>query len=222
MRCRTIGILVLQIVKVLLKILIPYFLGLLIASAVGKIPSKGGLPFISVNPLTLGALIITCIMIWKLLPSMRRSKYTFVTLMSTVSIYTLFVYLIAVDTPESVTFDTRIMSFLTLPIYTLAVLPFVAKQHVICFQKERAERDSVFLAASIMWLSPSLAEILVLLRWYVQGNLWNRLNYMVLGGNGTNDVLFFYGFWAFLSVNLFHFFSEKGVCGRYLKHELQK
>jgi len=82
------------------------------------------------------------------------------------------------------------------------------KQRLIHFLEKNARRDSIFFAASIMWLSPFLAEILLLLSWFIQGKLWNRLSCMVLGGSGTNDVLFFYGFWVFISIGFFHFLTS--------------
>jgi len=205
------------------RCLISYFLGLMIAWAVGKIPSEVRLPIIPVNPLVLAVLFTTGIMLWKLLPSFRNYENTLVVAIVMVVTYTIIICLIAVDTPEMITFNIQIMSCLTIPVYTIAVLPFLMKQAAISFQRDKAERDSTFFAASIMWLSPFLAEMLIMLKWYTWGNLGHRLTYMVLGGKGTNDVLFFYGFWLFISVEFFHLLAgltssrteKDGVCARY-------
>ena len=192
----------------LILILVPCFAGYVIARLVAMIPSGGCLLFIPVNPLSLVILIFTLIMFWKLLPSLKHSRNTLIIEVAMISVYTLIIYLIAVDTPKSVNFDTRILSILTLFVYVVAILPFIVKQRLIHFLEKNARRDSIFFAASIMWLSPFLAEILLLLSWFIRGNLWNRLSYMVLGGSGTNDVLFFYGFWVFISIEFFHFLTR--------------
>ena len=167
------------------------------------------------NPLLFALLAIIAIMFWKLLPSLRHSRNTFITEVAMVSVCTVIIYLVAIDTPQSVVFDMRILSALTLPVYVLAILPFTMKPRLTHFLEKNARRDSIFFAAGIMWLSPFLAEILLFLKWCLQGNLWNRLSYMVLGGSGTNDILFFYGFWVFISVEFFHFFAG-------IKENLQK
>lgn len=68
---------------------------------------------------------------------------------------------------------------------------------------ERAALDSIYFGTSIMWLSPFLAELVIWAKWYMIGIFWEKASYMTLGGNGTRDVLFWYGFWAFITMSSF-------------------
>jgi MFS family permease len=209
-----------EMLLTLILVMFSYLAGYVIAGLVAMIPSGWRLFFIPVNPLSFVILIIIIIMFWKLIPSLKHSRNTLIIEVAMISVYTLIIYLIAVDTPKSVNFDVQILSILTLFVYVTAILPFTVKQRLIHFLEKNARRDSIFFAASIMWLSPFLAEILLLLSWFIQGNLWNRLSYMVLGGSGTNDVLFFYGFWVFISIDFFHFLTR--IKKRTEKHETQE
>jgi hypothetical protein len=55
-----------------------------------------------------------------------------------------------------------------------------------------------------MWLSPFLAELYIWGRWSIQGEFWYKLSYMALGGKGTSDVLFWYGFMALIAMFSFN------------------
>jgi hypothetical protein len=79
---------------------------------------------------------------------------------------------------------------------------------MISFQQLTSKRDAICFAATVMWFSPLTTELLIPLRRYFQGELWDRLNYLVLGGNGVMDTLF-YGFWAFLSMTFFSFIEQE-------------
>jgi len=200
---------VLSVVRIVVWVFFPWFLGFLVAFFVGKIPSAGRLPFIPVNPLVLPVLFFSGIMSCKLMSSFRNSTTLFIFTIGLILIATITMYLTSIDDPKEVVFNTRILNYLTLLTYSIAVLPFLWNQKVISFHQERAERHSVFFASSVMWLAPFFADILVMAKWYVSGVLESRLTYMVLGGNGVNDVLFFYGFWLLISMELFHLFGRK-------------
>jgi hypothetical protein len=200
---------VLRVVRIVVWVCLPCLLGFLVAFFVGKIPSTGGLPFIPVNPLVPPVLFVSGIMFLKLMSSFRNSSTLFIVMIILILIGTTTMYLTSIDAPKEVVFNTRIVNYLTLLTYFIAVLPFLWRQKVISFQQERAERHSVFFASTIMWLAPFFADILVMAKWYVSGVLESRLAYMVLGGNGANDVLFFYGFWLLISMELFHLFGRK-------------
>lgn len=199
----------LYLVRIAVWFWLPWLLGFLVAAFVGKIPSAGGLPFIPVNPLVPSVLFVSGIMFWKLMSSFRNSRNLFVITITLILTVMTVMYLTSIDAPKEVVSNTQIMFYLTLLTYSIAVLPFLWKQKVISFQQERAERHSVFFASSIMWLALFLADMLVMAKWYVSGILESRLTYMVLGGSGANDVLFFYGFWLLVSMELFHFLAEK-------------
>lgn len=129
----------------IIRYLVSYFSGMLTATIVGKIPSEARLPLIPVNPIVLAVLFFTGIMIWRLLPSFRNSKSTFAIATVMGSIYVIIIYLIAVDTPRAVVFNTEIVAYLTLLTYTLAVLQFLLKQPIVSFQSSSAEQTQLFL-----------------------------------------------------------------------------
>lgn len=201
-----------QLFLVLARCVGSFLLGLVIIEIVAEIPSGGRLPVVPVNALVLCVVSTSILMLWKLSPSLRNSRSTFLMITAIVLIYSCLIYLLAVETLEGVTFNSAIMMLLTLSVYTVALLPFLMKQSIVSFLTESAKRDSAFFAASIMWLAPFLAEMLILLRWLLSGEI-GRLNYMVLGGAGLNDVLVYYGFWAIISVSLFH------LIGKYSKQK---
>jgi hypothetical protein len=191
----------------LLRFLVSYFLGWLAASLMARIPLEGRLPYIPVNPLVPVILFLLGVMFWKshVLRSSRSTLFMGTTIFL---VYVALIYSLQVDTSTAVTVSPQAMQYLTVLPYLMAVLPFILKQPLINFRKERAELDSVLFAASIMWLSPFTADILFLLKWWSLGILEHKLSYMVLGGSGTNDVVFFYGFWVFIAVLGFHFLGR--------------
>lgn len=177
----------------------------IIVALVGKIPgTEGRMPYVPVNAFVFLVLLLVCLMLWKLVDSLKHSKKTLVALVLTIFAYSSTIYFIAVDMAEVVVFNTQILSYLAILICMIAGLPFVVEQPIICFRQTTAKRDSICFAATVMWLSPLIAEVAILFKWYFRGDLWNRLGYMVLGGKGIADILFFYGFWAFLAMTLFH------------------
>ena len=48
-------------------------------------------------------------------------------------------------------------------------------------------------SSTIPWLSPAIVEACILVRWYLQGELWAMTAGKGLGGAGLNDILFCYG-----------------------------
>jgi hypothetical protein len=199
----------LLVVRILVWVLLPWFLGFLVAFFLSKIPSAGGLPFIPANPLALLVLFLSGIMFWKLMSSFRNSSILFMVTIALILAGTITMYLTSIDGPKGVVFNTSILNYLTVLTYLIAVLPFLWNQKRISFHQERAGCHSVFFASSVMWLAPFFADILVMVKWYVSGILESRLTHMVLGGSGTSDVLFFYGFWLLISMELFHLFGRK-------------
>jgi hypothetical protein len=185
----------------------PFFAGFYVSIALSLIPSGGGLLSVPMNPLVPLVLFASIIMLYSLLSSFRNSKILSIKTITLICGCTTIVYLTATDTPTAVTYNVTIMNLLTLSVYFIAVLPFFFKRTIISFEQSKAKKHSISLATSVMWLSPFLADMLVLLRWHVSGEL-ERLSYMVLGGAGTNDILFFYGFWLLVSMSFFHLFGR--------------
>jgi hypothetical protein len=66
-----------------------------------------------------------------------------------------------------------------------------------------------------MWLSTLLSDLFIWIKWGIQGVFWDYIKTMTLGGEGFNDVLFYYGFWAFITSFSFgiinRFLINKGV-----------
>jgi hypothetical protein len=86
--------------------------------------------------------------------------------------------------------------------WILSAFPFIWKNRIACIVEEKAT-DYALLATSVMWLSPFLAELLVLLDWQLKGEFAERIQLLVLGGNGLNDLLFILGFVTFISTGLY-------------------
>ncbi len=51
-----------------------------------------------------------------------------------------------------------------------------------------------FLGAATLWIATALSEFPMYVEWWFEGVLQEKLSYMVLGGKGLMDVLFYYGF----------------------------
>jgi len=153
-------------------------------------------------------LTISVFMMSILLHSFKNHKTSLVVTISTLTVFTAVAFVIAVDKPKAVVYDTEVMVSMTLIACALAALPFIVKQQVLCFSENHARRDSIFFGASVMWLSTLFADLMFLIKWSVQGILLERLRYMTLGGAGFNDVLFFYGAVAFLTITLFHLITR--------------
>lgn len=191
------------IARIIAWFILPLVIGALVAQAMGTVPSGGGF-IIPVSPLVFAVLFCSVIMLYVLRPFFRNSRNLLVFTLFICG-YTIIVYLIGIDTPNAVYYNTISMYFLLLPVYVVTAFPFLSpRKTIISFEGSRAKIQSIGFATSIMWLSPFFAEMLMLARWYVSGEFWHRISYMVLGGAGANDVLFYFGFWIFVSVCSFH------------------
>jgi hypothetical protein len=190
-------------IKDLALMTIPLFLGLLASFIMAKVPSAGGLIVIPVNPLVIATLFLSFVMVYRLGSFLKNLKNMLVFLTFFVS-YTIIIYLDGVETKTAVSYSFNIVYFLLVIVYLVAVSPFLAGKNIVSFQQSIAKVQSISFAACIMWLSPFCAEMFVWLRWYALGDLWQKLGYMVLGGAGTGDLLFYFGFWALVSMACFH------------------
>jgi len=149
-------------------------------------------------------LTISVYMMIILLRSVWNHRMSLGVTVSTWVLFTIVAFIIAVDKPTTVDYDTRVMVPMAFIACVLASLPFIVNQEILRFSEHHARRDSIYFGASIMWLSTFFADMIFLLKWSVQGVLLERLRYMMPGGAGFNDVLFYYGTVAFLALSLFH------------------
>jgi len=113
------------------------------------------------------------------------------------------VFYIRSETNEMVTFDPDTMLFLSATSLFLGVVAFFWKSPTTVSPNNRLLRRILFYPSGIMWLSGFIAEIIVLFGWHNEGVLSDRIDYMVLGGAGFNDVLAFYGLVTIFSAILF-------------------
>ena len=60
-----------------------------------------------------------------------------------------------------------------------------------------------------MWISPLIAELLVLLDWQLKGEFTENIQDIVLGGAGLDDLLFILGFATVISTGLFALLATK-------------
>jgi len=142
-------------------------------------------------PVTLGA---SAIMITRFFKKPQYQRVTQFLMASTILLLSVIIYLIADKTAQGVTYSPQILTVLTYVVCYLAIIPFVIENRLTSFFKTRKEVDSVFLATSIMWLSPLVAELFI----------WPMYSYMTLGAMGFSDVLFFYGFEALTSLVIYY------------------
>jgi hypothetical protein len=99
-------------------------------------------------------------------------------------------------------FNTQILSLMTLIDSFVAVSLSNALQYPPSVPSQRALLQSL-AGAGVSWISPILAELYVCAEWAQQGVLQEKLNYMVLGGGGLYDALFYWGFLTALLVLIF-------------------
>ena len=92
--------------------------------------------------------------------------------------------------------------------WVLSSFPFLWKTRTVTVI-ESMRIDYALLATSVMWLSPFLAELLVLLDWQMKGVFAEKVRGLVLGGNGLNDLLFILGFATLISTGLYALFATK-------------
>jgi hypothetical protein len=55
-----------------------------------------------------------------------------------------------------------------------------------------------------MWLSPFITEIYIWGKWLITGIFFEKAGYMTLGGAGTQDILFWPGFFTLIALSCFH------------------
>jgi len=55
-----------------------------------------------------------------------------------------------------------------------------------------------------MWLSPFIAEMFIWAKWFLTGVLFEKASYMTVGEAGTQDILFWQGFLALVTMTCFH------------------
>jgi len=172
----------------------------------------------NIHLLVLVTLFASLVMLWKLRPTFKDSRTTLFVTTMTIAILAVIIRSIAVETTETVEYDGRVMGGLAIAVYFLALLPFFTRRPIVSYHGGRAERDSIFLAASVMWISPFLAELAMYLRWFLSND--QRIVYMTLGGAGIKDVLVFYGFRVLVSALLFHTFRR--LCVRIMESDFYK
>lgn len=193
-----------------------YYLSILVVSivigqfcalTVAAIPSEMRLSAdIPVHPLTLVTVALSIVMILKLFRSLRSMKNRTTSIgIIIIILYSIAIWAVSTETPENITFNIPIISYLTYLVCIIAIMPFFSWTRFIKFSEEHFVRESTYFATSTMWLSPFIAEIYIWAKWFVTGVFWEKASYMTLGGAGTQDVLFWQGFLALILMTSFHF-----------------
>jgi hypothetical protein len=186
------------------RFILAFVIGFIVSSYLSKIPSEGGSIMIPASPLVFVVLVFSAAMLYGLRFFFTKLRNSLVFIAFIIG-YTSVMYLSAVVTLRAVSFNGSLLECLQMFVCLVTVMPFIEpKISIIDFEGLRAPSDSIYFATSIMWLSPFFAEMLILFRWLILGQYWLRMSYMVLGGNGINDILFFFGFWIFLTIFCFH------------------
>jgi len=180
-------------------------LGQIISWLCGRIPSEGRLTKeIPVNLLVFFTMGASVAMMMRFYRKPNYLKKLRLVAMGVTLLYASIIYFMASETPQAVTFDYMTFSILTYTICFLAVLPFLGASCIFSFSRDTPEVDSIFFATTVMWLSPLISELFIWLRWCIAGVLWEKLNYMTLGGSGFSDVIWQFGFWTLISLIIFH------------------
>lgn len=178
-------------------------IGLFFVIILAAIPSSVRLSAdIPINPLILATTKLSAIMILKLFRSTRFLKNG-VAHAGIIILYSIVIWATSTETSENVTFNTQIMSYLTYLICGIAIMPILGLNYFINYEKQSV-RNSIFLPTSTMWLSPLLAEMYIWAKWFALGIFREKASYMTLGGAGTQDILFWYGFLALVITTSFH------------------
>jgi len=137
--------------------------------------------------------LLAAILFLHLLMSLRESITRTAFVLLSLLFMTLIVYSIRLETRDMVVFDPKTMLFLAFTSLFLGISAFYCKRPTTLAADNRLLGRVLFFSSGIMWLSGFIAELIVLFRWQNEGVLIERINYMVLGGAGFNDVLAFYG-----------------------------
>lgn len=147
-------------------------------------------------------LLATVIFLYLLLDLRESASYVAFATFSLLFM-TIIVYSIRSETNEMVMFDPETMLFLSVTSLLLGMVVFWRKRPVTVIPNTRFLRRILFYPSGIMWLSAFIAELIILFRWHNERGLVERIDYMVLGGAGFNDVLAFYGLVTAFSAILF-------------------
>jgi len=110
----------------------------------------------------------------------------------------------------NVDFDAVFSLFLGLTCWLLSLLPFIWKYRKSgSVSIEKHGKHYMFLATSVMWMAPLLAESFCGLEWELNGTYTSNVRNSVWGGAGFNDFLFVLGFVTLLSLGFFAVFAPK-------------
>lgn len=170
---------------------------------------------IPVNPLVLLTAGISMGMAVSILYNRDYPKKAKIALLFFTAAYSMILYFISNENSSGININPSILSYLTIFVCLFAAIPFLSENVAFKFSIDKPERDFVFFVTVVMWLSPLINDLIIWLRWSIQGVFWDYVRTMILGGKGFSDVLFYYGFWAFVTSFSFgvinRFLIKKGV-----------
>jgi hypothetical protein len=127
-----------------------------------------------------------------------------------VVLYALFFFGVHFEEDSGIKFDWFVSLIGMVPSWVLAAVPFLWKTRTSIISAIESKRvEYALLTASVMWMSPFLAELLVLLDWQTKGVFAEKVEHFVLGGAGLNDLLFILGFATFISTGLYALLAKK-------------
>lgn len=193
-----------KITLTLLLLLGCLILGLLLTELSTFVKLEGRL--VTGIPINLLVFVTLGISIGMILGTIRNDSYpkkTKFLLLGTILAYSIILYHFSSETASAVNFNFSALVALTFFVCFFAATLLMFERNPFKFSMISPERDFVFFVSSVMWLSPLICELFILLRWDLQGVFSDKMRVFVLGGNGFSDVLIFFGFWAFLTSVLF-------------------
>lgn len=152
---------------------------------------------IPVNPIILIIIPLSVFMLHKLFVSLNylKNKVTHLTVFFILT-YSSIILATASESFEGITFDIETIKVLSHFVFLISILISLEWIPSLKFSSERSVLDSVFFAASIMWLSPFIAELFIWTKWSIIGIAFERASHFTIGGAGTQDILFWPGLWA--------------------------
>jgi hypothetical protein len=130
--------------------------------------------------------------------------------------------LLVKESPDGIFFN--LVSTQNVPV--LSYLPITIAGFLFLYDVLRSSSTSfqditvyIGFSSTIPWLSPAIVEACILVRWYLQGELWAMTAGKGLGGAGLNDILFHYGWMNFIYSS---FLFTAGMTVIYLYRGLQR
>jgi len=151
---------------------------------------------IPIHPLIFLVWPLSLWLLIEIITRFKKNRFKMLLFSTNFVAYVLITQILVVERPEGVFFDlepVHNMPILSLLVLGEAVLLFLFDAFVARSITFRDITAYVGFASVIPWLSPSIVEAFVLVRWFMDGRFAMMTAGKGIGGAGFNDILFRYG-----------------------------